>query len=94
MDGGFNSRVTLGAVGALWRLSIPERNFTQNKIAPSREGANLLVIENIPMVSCPHCGSSYFTAETLREIERIKLHRKNFARVRNVAVAAFAATGK
>jgi hypothetical protein len=45
------------------------------------------------MVSCPHCGAGYFTAETLREIERIKLHRKKFARVRKVAFAAFAATG-
>jgi len=39
-------------------------------------GADLLVIENIPLVSCPQCGESYFTAETLHEIERIKLHRR------------------
>ena len=32
---------------------------------------DLIVIENIPMVSCCHCGESYFTAETLHEIERI-----------------------
>ncbi len=50
---------------------------------------DLLVIENIPMVSCPHCGESYFTAETLHEIERIKLHRKNFAEQRPVEVAPF-----
>ncbi len=52
-------------------------------------GDNLLVIENIPVVSCPDCGESYLTAETLHEIERIKLHRKNFAEERNVAVAKF-----
>ncbi len=52
-------------------------------------GDNLLVIENIPVVSCPDCGESYLTAETLHEIERIKLHRKNFAEERNVAVATF-----
>ena len=51
--------------------------------------SNLLVIENVPIVSCPHCGESYLTAETLHEIERIKLHRKNFASTRAVAVAAF-----
>ncbi len=51
------------------------------------KGDDLLVIEEIPMVSCPHCGESYLTAETLHEIERIKLHRKNFAEQRNVAVA-------
>ncbi|MGR3310866.1 MAG: type II toxin-antitoxin system MqsA family antitoxin [Candidatus Brocadiales bacterium] len=54
------------------------------------KGRNLLVIENIPMVRCPHCGESYFTAETLHEIERIKIHRKSFAVERTVKVANFA----
>ena len=53
------------------------------------KGENLLVIENVPVVSCPHCGESYLTAETLHEIERIKLHRKNIATKRPVAVADF-----
>lgn len=53
------------------------------------KGEDLLVIENIPLVSCPHCGESYFTAETLHEIERIKLHRKSFAKRRRVEVAPF-----
>jgi YgiT-type zinc finger domain-containing protein len=54
------------------------------------KGENLLIIENIPMVSCPHFCESYFTAETLREIERIKLHRQSFATKRQVAIAEFA----
>ncbi len=54
------------------------------------QGANLFVIENVPIVSCPHCGESYLTAETLHEIERIKLHRHFWAQERPVAVAAFA----
>jgi YgiT-type zinc finger domain-containing protein len=54
------------------------------------KGKDLLVIENIPIVSCPHCGESYLTAETLHEIERIKLHRKSFAVERPVEVASFA----
>lgn len=53
------------------------------------EGKDLLVIENIPVVSCPHCGESYLTAETLHEIERIKLHRKSFAVERPVEVVSF-----
>jgi hypothetical protein len=48
-----------------------------------------LVIEDIPVVSCPHCGESYLTAETLLAIERIKLHRKNWAKIRQVPVAMF-----
>jgi len=54
------------------------------------KGENLLVIENIPVISCPVCGESYLTADTLHEIERIKLHRKSWAKERNVPVAAFA----
>lgn len=54
------------------------------------KGKDLLVIENVPVISCPHCGESYLTAETLHELERIKLHRKNFAVERPVAVAEFA----
>ena len=54
------------------------------------KGENLLVIENIPVVSCPNCGESYLTADILHEIERIKLHRKSWAQERNIPVAAFA----
>jgi len=54
------------------------------------KGVNLLVIEDVPVISCPHCGESYLTAETLHEIERIKLHRKSLAQERPVPVAAFA----
>jgi YgiT-type zinc finger domain-containing protein len=54
------------------------------------KGTDLLVIENVPVVSCPHCGESYLTAETLHEIERIKLHHKTMTESRRVAVAEFA----
>ena len=54
------------------------------------KGENLLVIEHIPVISCPNCGESYLTADTLHEIERIKLHRKNWAKERKVPVAVFA----
>ena len=54
------------------------------------KGADLLIIEDVPVVGCPQCGESYLTAETLHEIERIKLHRRSLAKPRNVAVASFA----
>jgi YgiT-type zinc finger domain-containing protein len=54
------------------------------------KGKNMLVIENIPVVSCPHCGESYLTADTLHEIERLKLHRKSLAVERPVGVVSFA----
>ncbi len=46
------------------------------------KGKDLLVIENVPVVSCPHCGESYLTAETLHEIKRIKRHQRSLARER------------
>ena len=54
------------------------------------KGKNLLVIENIPVVICPHCGETYLTADTLHEIERLKLHQKSLAVERPVKVVAFA----
>ena len=53
-------------------------------------GKSLLVIENVPLISCPHCGESYLTAETLHELERIKLHRRSMTVERPVSVAEFA----
>ncbi|MBW4477408.1 MAG: type II toxin-antitoxin system MqsA family antitoxin [Tolypothrix brevis GSE-NOS-MK-07-07A] len=50
---------------------------------------DVLVIENIPVITCLHCSESYFTAETLHEIERIKLNRKSLAVERFVEVASF-----
>jgi YgiT-type zinc finger domain-containing protein len=54
------------------------------------KGEDLLVIENVPVVSCSNCGESYLTAETLHELERNKLHRKSFVQERPVSVAVFA----
>jgi YgiT-type zinc finger domain-containing protein len=54
------------------------------------KGADLLVIENVPIISCPHCGESYLSARTLREIENIKRNRSNFATERPVPVAVLA----
>lgn len=56
------------------------------------KGKDILVIENIPVVTCPHCGESYLDTETLHEIERIKLHKKNFAVKRTIPIADFAIT--
>ena len=33
-------------------------------------GRTAFLIEGIPVLSCPHCGESYLTAETLLEIEQ------------------------
>jgi YgiT-type zinc finger domain-containing protein len=56
-------------------------------------GSTLLVVEGIPMWSCPHCGESYFTAQTMHELERIKALRNSVAVERPVSVAAFHQAG-
>ena len=53
------------------------------------KGPALLVIERIPMWSCPSCGESYFTAQTMHELERIKTLRKSVAKSRSVSVALY-----
>lgn len=55
------------------------------------KGKDLIIIENVPVMMCPHCGEDYLMPETIDEIERIKLHRRHFAATRSVAVAAFTA---
>ena len=52
-------------------------------------GPRLLVIENVPVFVCPHCGESYVTADTLHALERIKLHRRKLAAPKRIAVARF-----
>lgn len=37
----------------------------------------MVVIDGVPVVVCPNCGESYITAETMQEVERLKLHKRN-----------------
>lgn len=55
------------------------------------KGRDLLLVENVPLVTCPHCGESYFTTETLHELKCIRLHRASFAVERSIGVARFSA---
>lgn len=54
------------------------------------KGEDLLIIENVPVIHCPHCGESYLSADTLHEIEHIKRQRRSLAVTRPVPVAEFA----
>ncbi len=49
----------------------------------------LFIIENIPLISCPECGESYFTAQTLHQIETIKQRKKSVSVIRSIPVATF-----
>lgn len=56
---------------ACGRKGVKTRHVTRSYGA----GKNLLVIENVPISSCPQCGESYLDAETLHEIDRIRRER-------------------
>ena len=52
-------------------------------------GRTALLIERVPVVHCASCGESYLTAETLREIERIRRHWRECTVEKRVRVAGF-----
>ena len=52
-------------------------------------GDRLLVIEQVPVVSCPNCGSSYLTAQTMQAIDQIKQDRGDRSHFKPIAVASF-----
>ncbi len=64
-------------------------------IAACQSGRRCLVTLDLdfsnPLLFDPtkYSGESYLTAETLHELERIKLHRKAFAQERCIGVATF-----
>lgn len=49
----------------------------------------MLVVEHVPVISCPHCGESYLTAETALELDRIRDNSRRYAVKRQVPVAKF-----
>ena len=52
-------------------------------------GHSLVVIEDIPVLSCSNCHESYITADTAREIDRIRKNRVTVGRAKRVLVASF-----
>jgi YgiT-type zinc finger domain-containing protein len=52
-------------------------------------GRSSFLIEGVPVVSCPSRGESSLTAETLKEIERIRLHWRQLTVQKKVRVAKF-----
>lgn len=52
-------------------------------------GPRLVVIEDIPVLSCSSCHESYITADTARAIDRIRENRVAVGRVKRVLVASF-----
>ncbi|HMS85371.1 MAG TPA: type II toxin-antitoxin system MqsA family antitoxin [Nitrospira sp.] len=52
-------------------------------------GGTLVVVENIPTVHCSQCHESYITADTARELDRIRKNRRTVGKAKRVLVASF-----
>ena len=52
-------------------------------------GRSAFLIEGVPVVACESCGQSYMTAQTVQEIERIRLHWRQLAVEKKIRVAKF-----
>lgn len=52
-------------------------------------GRSLVVIEDIPVLSCSRCHESYITANTAHEIDRIRKNRVAVSKVKRILVASF-----
>ena len=55
------------------------------------KGDDLLVIENVPIIHCPHCHERYLTAQTLHHLEEVRHQRRGTVR-RQIEVAQFASS--
>lgn len=53
------------------------------------KGSTSFLVRNVPVISCLSCGESYLTAETLKELERMRLHWRELTRQEKVLVATF-----
>jgi YgiT-type zinc finger domain-containing protein len=51
--------------------------------------ADVFLIEDVPVIVCTACGESYLTAETLREIDRLRLVRNKVGVSRRMLVVQF-----
>ncbi len=39
------------------------------------KGENIMMIENVPVISCRNCGMDFISAATLEQIEQLRVHR-------------------
>ncbi len=53
-------------------------------------GAKMLVVEDIPTMSCSNCGQTYLTGDVLKMLEEILKNQAKYVTQRTVNVAEFA----
>jgi len=53
------------------------------------KGEDMVVIDKVPVVVCTNCGESYMTADTMHEVERLKLHKRSMKTQRLAPVITY-----
>ena len=53
------------------------------------KGDDMVVIDKVPVVVCPNCGESFLTAETMHEVERLRLHQRTLKPQRLAPVISY-----
>lgn len=67
-----------------------KEGFVERRITRSfGQGEGLFLIENLPVLQCPHCGSETLAADSVRRIEEIRKNRDQSTQLRQIPVAVF-----
>ncbi|MBI1764360.1 MAG: YgiT-type zinc finger protein [Acidobacteria bacterium] len=51
------------------------------------KGKDLVIVENVPMISCRNCGHDYFSLEVARKLDRIRTKPREQTAQKSFAVA-------
>ena len=52
-------------------------------------GAQMILVDNVPVIACRNCGESYMTSETIHRLDDIRSKQKANSAARKIAVAEF-----
>jgi YgiT-type zinc finger domain-containing protein len=51
------------------------------------KGEKQVIVENVPMYHCRHCGGTYFTRDVALALQKIRLHPELYAQNKSFAAA-------
>jgi len=52
-------------------------------------GAQMMLVDNVPVIACRNCGESYMTSKTMHRLDDIRSKQKAKPAARKIAIAEF-----
>jgi YgiT-type zinc finger domain-containing protein len=52
-------------------------------------GAEMILVDNVPVIACRNCGESYMTGQTIHQLDKLRSRKKTKSSKRKIAVAEF-----